>query len=247
MERRFLEECLAKGMSLEAIGREVGKHPSTVGYWLKQHGLDACGAEKYAGRGGLPKEDLDKLVEVGATISKMAESLDRNPSTIRYWLRRHGLEAANPRGRRRRDGDGARFATFECKRHGVTEFVLEGRGYYRCKRCRAAAVAKRRRVVKDRLIEDAGGACLLCGYSRWPGALQFHHIDPTEKDFHIAQRGHSRSLARSRAEAKKCVLLCANCHAEVEGGFATLPLDSDCAPLPRVEGVDTKSKLIDRG
>jgi hypothetical protein len=33
-------------------------------------------------------------------------------------------------------------------------------------------------------------------------------------------------LARCRAEIRKCVLLCANCHAEVEGGFATLPVDS---------------------
>ena len=28
-------------MSLEAIGAELGKHPSTVGYWLKKHGLTA--------------------------------------------------------------------------------------------------------------------------------------------------------------------------------------------------------------
>jgi IS30 family transposase len=32
-----------KGMSLETIGRELGKHPSTVGYWLKKHELTAIG------------------------------------------------------------------------------------------------------------------------------------------------------------------------------------------------------------
>lgn len=225
MERRFLEECLAKGMSLEAIGSEVGKHPSTVGYWLKKHGLRACGAEKFAGRGGLRKVDLEALLKDGATLAEMAAKLDRNSSTIRYWLKRFDLKVINPRGRRRRRADGARLATFECARHGVTEFVLEGRGYYRCKQCRAAGVVKRRRVVKRRLVEEAGGACVLCGYGRWAGALQFHHVDPTRKEFHIAQRGYSRSLARSRAEAEKCVLLCANCHSEVEGGFATLPGD----------------------
>jgi len=192
MEKQFLEDCLAKGMSLETIGSEVGKHPSTVGYWMKKHELRALGAAKFAGRGGLRKADLGVV---------------------------------NPPGRRRGRDDGARFATFECVRHGVTEFVLEGRGYYRCKRCRAAGVSKRRRVVKRRLIEEAGGACVLCGYRRWPGALQFHHVDPTHKEFHIAHRGYSRSLARSRTEAEKCVLLCANCHSEVEGGFATLPVD----------------------
>jgi IS30 family transposase len=32
MKRRFLEECLAKGMSLESIGELAGRHPSTVSY-----------------------------------------------------------------------------------------------------------------------------------------------------------------------------------------------------------------------
>lgn len=115
--------------------------------------------------------------------------------------------------------------TFQCPRHGLTEFVLEGRGYYRCKKCRSAAVARRRRKVKQQLVEEAGGSCTLCGYSRWQGALQFHHIEPAGKEFQLSHHGHSRSIERSRAEAQKCVLLCANCHAEVEGGFATLPRD----------------------
>lgn len=155
----------------------------------------------------------------------MAEALDRNPSTIRYWLRRYEIEARSRRGPRR-CGDGSRFATFECDRHGVTEFVLEGRGYYRCKRCRSAAVSRRRRTIKRQLVEEAGGACVLCGYSRWRGALQFHHVESHSKEFHLAQGGYSRSIARSRAEMQKCVLLCANCHSEVEAGFATLPVDS---------------------
>lgn len=229
MKRRFLEDCLAKGMSLEAIGREVGKHPSTVSYWLKKHGLSACGAKKYSPRGAPDRDELRTLAEDGATVGEIAQRLDRNSSTVRYWLRRYAIGTVDPRRKRLRASGGSRFAVFECSRHGVTEFVLEGRGYYRCKRCRAAAVAKRRRVVKRQLVEEAGGACVLCGYDRWIGALQFHHVNPEQKKFHIAQRGYSRSLARSRAEASKCTLLCANCHAEVEGGFATLPMDSDCS------------------
>jgi transposase-like protein len=226
MDKRFLEECLARGMSLHAIGGQVGKHYSTVGYWLKKHGLAAHGAEKYVQRGALHRDELKALAERGATVVEMAEALDRSPSTIRYWLRRYEIEIASRRGPRGRCGNGSQFATFVCERHGVTEFVLEGRGYYRCKRCRSAAVAKRRRDIKRQLVEEAGGACVLCGYSRWSGALQFHHVEPDSKEFHLAQGGYSRSIARSRAEMKKCALLCANCHSEVEGGFATLPLDS---------------------
>jgi hypothetical protein len=87
-------------------------------------------------------------------------------------------------------------------------------------------VARRRRTIKRQLVEEAGGACVVCGYSRWLGALQFHHVESRSKKFHLAQGGYSRSIARSRAEMRKCVLLCANCHSEVEGGFATLPVDS---------------------
>lgn len=226
MDKRFLEDCLAKGMSLERIGELTGKHPSTVGYWLKKHGLDAVGAAKYVRRGPVDAGELKDLADEGATLAEMAERLDRSISTIRYWLTRYEIKAVSPRGPRRRCGNGSKLATFECRRHGVTEFIREGRGYYRCKRCRSAAVAKRRRTVKRQLVEEAGGSCALCGYSRWLGALQFHHLEPGRKEFHLAHRGYSRSIAKSRAEMRKCILLCANCHAEVEGGFATLPVDS---------------------
>jgi hypothetical protein len=82
----------------------------------------------------------------------------------------------------------------------------------------------RRRRIKATLVEEAGGACALCGYDRSPIALQFHHLEAERKRFGIAERGMGRALATARAEAAKCVLLCANCHAEVEAGVATLPL-----------------------
>lgn len=235
MDKRFLEDCLAKEMSLEVIGGLVDKHPSTVGYWLKKHELTASGAEKFTRRGPVCRERLKALADTGATLTEIAEQLDRSISTVRYWLTRYEIKAVRCRGPRRRCEDGSKIASFECRRHGVTEFIREGRGYYRCKRCRSAAVAKRRRTVKKQLVEEAGGACILCGYSRWLGALQFHHVEPDGKEFHLAHRGYSRSIAKSRAEMRKCVLLCANCHAEVEGGFATLPVDSGCGSKELVE------------
>jgi DNA-directed RNA polymerase subunit RPC12/RpoP len=105
-----------------------------------------------------------------------------------------------------------------CRRHGSTDFWLDNRGIYRCLRCRSEAVARRRRL-KEILVSEAGGRCTICGYDRYVGALQFHHRDSAEKRFGVGERGLTRWLAAVRAEVAKCVLLCANCHAEVEGGI----------------------------
>jgi hypothetical protein len=109
-----------------------------------------------------------------------------------------------------------------CDAHGPTTFGRRADGYYRCLACRADAVVKRRRAVKRMLVDEAGGACRLCGYDRSLAALQFHHLDPGQKAFSLSRRGVTLSLEAARTEAAKCVLLCANCHAEVEGGVATL-------------------------
>lgn len=106
--------------------------------------------------------------------------------------------------------------------HGITAFWLEGRGTYRCLRCRSEAVSRRRRRLKEILVSEAGGACGLCGYNRYIGALQFHHRDGEAKEFGLADRGLTRSLEAVKAEAAKCILLCANCHAEVGAGIVKL-------------------------
>jgi transposase len=224
VEKEFLEEFLAEGMFLEAIGKRVGKHESTVSYWLKKHGLEASRAEKHAAKGAPSKEDLERLLRLGMSLREIAKELDRSLATIRHWMRKYELKA--PPHRHNGPQDGRRQTTLSCRRHGRTTFVLEGRGSYRCKRCRLERVSRRRRNVKRILVEEAGGKCLICGYDRCHRVLQFHHLDPSTKDFHIGEAGATRSLARSRAEARKCVLLCANCHGEVEAGITPVPLNS---------------------
>ncbi|MEA2141939.1 MAG: hypothetical protein QOI64_369, partial [Solirubrobacteraceae bacterium] len=146
-----------------------------------------------------------------------AARVGKSYTTVRYWLTQHGLKTLHGPGRRLSEEDGVRRT---CRHHGVLEFVREGRGYLRCPRCRSESVAKHRRKVKTILVSEAGGCCRLCGYSRYAGALEFHHLDPEAKEFALALGGLSQSLERMRAEARKCALLCANCHAEVEGGVA---------------------------
>jgi transposase len=228
MDRDSLAARLEAGDSIEAIAREVGKHPSTVSYWAYKHGLTSIHASRHAPRGGIPRDVLEHLVGEGLSVRGMASRLECSTATVRHWLRKYDMETdrtarlrATREGRARSDDSMLRF----CAVHGATAFVLDRDGYYRCPKCRTASVLRRRAAIRAQVIEEAGGCCAVCGYARNSAALQFHHLDPATKDFTL-RNGDTRSLARMRAEAAKCVLLCANCHAEVESGRTQLPVPS---------------------
>lgn len=229
MRKKELERYLADGLSLEQIGRRVGRNPSTISYHLKKHGLKPVNQGKHANKGPISEDDLRILVAGGATLREMAVALDRSVATIRHWLKKYALTAEGSRRRslsREARLTGEKYPTLDCEHHGLTRFVLEGRGYFRCMICRKERVSEWRRRVKRRLVDEAGGACVICGYDRCVAALEFHHLDPTTKSFALSRQGVTRSFAEARAEARKCVLLCSNCHAEVESGMTQVPTGS---------------------
>src|SRR4051794_13720634 len=110
----------------------------------------------------------------------------------------------------------------ECPRHGLTVFHRYGSGRLRCKRCIGEAVTRRHQKVRRILVDESGGCCQVCGYDRCIVNLCFHHVDPTTKSFGITSAS-GKSLAAYRAEARKCVLVCANCHGEIEAGLIPSP------------------------
>jgi DNA-binding transcriptional ArsR family regulator len=225
MKKEELEQYLAEGLSLEQIGRRVGRNPSTISYHLKKHGLKPVNQGRHANKGRISQETLQVLVDGGATLREIGAELDRSVATIRHWLKKYGLVVHGSRRRalaREARKRGQKHATLECEHHGLTKFVLEGRGYFRCMQCRKERVSEWRRRVKRRLVEEAGGACLICGYDRSLAALEFHHRDRKTKLFALSRQGVTRSFEEARAEARKCDLLCSNCHAEVENGVTAI-------------------------
>lgn len=64
-------------------------------------------------------------------------------------------------------------------------------------------------------MDHLGGKCARCGYDKCLAALDFHHHDPSAKEFGISHRGVTYAIERLKKEAEKCILLCANCHREV--------------------------------
>ena len=69
---------------------------------------------------------------------------------------------------------------------------------------------------KLELINMMGGKCSKCGYRQNMSALEFHHVNPSEKSFQLDARHLSNTnMEKITEEAKKCILLCSNCHREV--------------------------------
>lgn len=115
-----------------------------------------------------------------------------------------------------------------CKVHGLTAHFSDAQHTLRCKKCRSAAVHKRRKEMRIKGIQLLGGACSNCGYNKCMNALHFHHRNPAEKEFGLSVRGMTRSWDKYKAELDKCELLCANCHAETHAElYEAYDLDQD--------------------
>ena len=82
-------------------------------------------------------------------------------------------------------------------------------------------VVRSRQNTKRRALAALGGTCRGCGRSDPVAAVEFHHLDPRDKEFAISTDGAPRSWPRIEAELAKCVLLCANCHREVHASLRT--------------------------
>lgn len=84
---------------------------------------------------------------------------------------------------------------------------------------------ERRRQYKQNIITVMGGKCSCCGYDKCNRALQLHHINPNDKAFEISSKTYF-AWDKLETELKKCVLVCANCHAEIEDGIRNNPTES---------------------
>lgn len=109
-----------------------------------------------------------------------------------------------------------------CKMCGLEkpldEFPINGRGkdnhHSNCKKCMHVKLQDRFEKHREYIINMLGGKCIRCGYDKCIDALDLHHRDPNEKDFTLSQKW-TYKLDKLIEEAKKCDLLCSNCHREL--------------------------------
>ena len=142
------------------------------------------------------KKKLQDLVKRGKTNIQIAEIFEVHRTTVAKWLSKYKIER---------------------KVKKYTKCILcskDLKNNNHNRRCCATCVTRIRRYrLKKKSVEYKGGKCIECGYDKNLAALVFHHKNPKEKDFSIAQMNH-KSWSFIKKELDKCVILCSNCHHE---------------------------------
>jgi hypothetical protein len=83
----------------------------------------------------------------------------------------------------------------------------------------------RRYRVKEKSVEYLGGKCNRCGWSGHISGFDFHHTDPSKKDFGPSGVNlANKSWEVAKKELDKCELLCALCHREEHSNYEKLYL-----------------------
>ena len=107
-----------------------------------------------------------------------------------------------------------------CAKHGIEKTQSEGRsGRLRCSKCKTEQRRRSKQNKRDWLRGlYLSEGCAMCGYSKCWEALEFHHVDPDTKEYAVSKL-MAHSFLRIMDEARKCIVLCANCHRELHAGL----------------------------
>lgn len=159
--------------------------------------------------GTADRDELAGLVEAGYSTYRIARLQDTSQTNVRYWLAKYGIVLTR--------------RSHRCTLCGETDpSHFYGTKKQICARCDNQYTVDQSRRTAARARAEMGGRCCLCSYDTYPVALVLHHVDPKTKDPNFS-RMKGWSWDRVEREMMKCVLLCANCHAGVHAGLATVP------------------------
>jgi DNA-binding CsgD family transcriptional regulator len=182
----------------------------------------------------ITKEKLISYVEKGFSSFKIAKEIGVSQPTVRYWLTKFDLRTIRLTGRNclpdglisKSEEENICYKCPKCKEikeiNGDNFYLnKDNKVYHWCRKCNSADTLKRGGTLKPKCVEYKGGKCIICNYNKCQGALEFHHLDPSIKDYNIS-RLWSYSWEIVEKELDKCVLLCANCHRELHAGLIKL-------------------------
>jgi hypothetical protein len=87
-----------------------------------------------------------------------------------------------------------------------------GKPNYGLQACKRHYHRVRAWLIKVALVNQLGGKCFRCKRKYPTAVFDFHHRDPKEKKFSVSNEVNNKGWKELIEEAKKCDLLCANCH-----------------------------------
>lgn len=169
---------------------------------------------------GLTRQKISKLYAQLFDLSNKTPSTSVNQWMYKQFLKDKGLLLED--------------TTKHCNDCGlelnITEFYANGytpngtKKYKpNCKKCFDKLKKDKMYSAAEQVFTDI--KCVICGYDTCKQALEFHHRNPKEKEFHIAEL-RSKTIEAIKIELEKCVILCANCHRETHYGLHPQYLDS---------------------
>lgn len=176
----------------------------------------------------MEKDVLQNFINNGLSLNKISKELNKSLTTIRYWVKKYGLTSQHKTFKqqiKKEIGD-YRYCP-KCKENcNINEFYKK-RGVPNsstyCKKCTTIQTLNRIQSLKRQMVEYKGGCCSICGYDRYMGSLEFHHLNPKEKDFNLSHMKKYTFDDKIKNELNKCILVCTNCHREIHAKIVVPP------------------------
>lgn len=166
------------------------------------------------------KIKMEKYIEEGLSFNQISKETGKSLTTIRYWAKKHNIKSnfVTFSEQEKVEYGESRFCP-RCKNNVNTKDFYQRRGIENsstyCKSCTSEQTLERTRNLKSQMVEYKGGCCVRCGYKKYQGALEFHHLDPNEKDFNPSRLKNYSFNEIIKSELDKCILVCSNCHREI--------------------------------
>ena len=90
---------------------------------------------------------------------------------------------------------------------------IQSRKHYEKYKDKIIEANKRNRLMHRKTWDEYKATlfCTKCGFSH-VAALDFHHEDPSKKEYNIHKLVGNGRFTKAYEEIKKCIVLCANCH-----------------------------------
>ncbi len=175
----------------------------------------------------MKKEELEILINEDLSIAGIGKKTNKSKTTIRYWLNKFELETRTKDIVKEKKSLDEKKCP-KCKIEKTADLFYKRRkgedlSPY-CKVCTSIQTVDRQRKLKQMCIDYKGGKCIFCNYKKYNGSLDFHHIDPKEKDFSISNLKLTTFNEKIKKELDKCILVCSNCHGEIHGGLIEIQL-----------------------